>query len=63
MAKRLGRARAVTAINPPIIDNWSYEDKQAFNARLAIRGFKMILITKKRFDLKWWLENLNALIP
>jgi hypothetical protein len=40
------------AINPLTIDNWSYKDKQAFNARLAARGFKMILTTKKRFDLK-----------
>jgi hypothetical protein len=28
------------AINPPIIDNWSYEDKQAFDARLAVGGSK-----------------------
>jgi hypothetical protein len=51
------------AINPYTIDNWSHEDEQAFNARLAARGSKMILTTKKRFDLKWWLKNPNALIP
>jgi hypothetical protein len=46
-------------------DNWSHEDQKAFEAKIAQEkgGSKKILTARKRFDIKWWLQNPEAKIP
>jgi hypothetical protein len=51
------------AKNPSLVDNWSAKDEAAFDKRLQEKGSKKILTARKRFDIKYWLENPTALIP
>jgi hypothetical protein len=41
------------AKNPSLVDNWFAKDEAAFDKRLQEKGLKKILITKKRFDIKY----------
>jgi hypothetical protein len=44
-------------------DNWSAEDQDAWDQRLAKGGSKKILTARKRMDIRWWLQNPNASLP
>ena len=44
-------------------NNWSAEDEAAWDQRLTIGGSKKILTARKRMDIRWWLQNPNALLP
>ncbi|KAH8748380.1 hypothetical protein F5882DRAFT_386987 [Hyaloscypha sp. PMI_1271] len=44
-------------------NNWSAEDQAAWDQRLANGGSKKILTARKRMDIRWWLQNPNALLP
>jgi hypothetical protein len=51
----------------PIADeptnNWSAEDEAAWDKRLGEGGSKKILTTKKRMDIRWWLQHPTAPLP
>jgi len=44
-------------------DNWSAEDEATWDQRLTKGGSKKILITRKRMDIRWWLQNPKAPLP
>ena len=44
-------------------DNWSAKDEAAWDQRLAKGGSRKILTTRKRMDIRWWLQNPNASLP
>ena len=50
------------AKTPLPINNQSAKDEATFNKHLQEKGLKKILIAKKRFDIKYQLENPIILI-
>ena len=50
------------AKNPLLINNQSAKDEATFDKRLQEKGLKKILITRKRFEIKYQLKNPIILI-
>jgi hypothetical protein len=46
------------AIEPT--DNWSAKDEIAWDKRLTEGGSKKILTALKRYEIRWWLKNPDA---
>jgi hypothetical protein len=61
------RSSGTQFLPSPIADeptnNWTAEVEAAWDKRLGEGGSKKILTTKKRMDIRWWLQHPTAPLP